>query len=61
MREGQISLEDSARLRRRYEEGLSEYTYLTRNGYDRLHHHRDTEARRFPARKAISVPLCPLW
>ena len=32
MREGQISLEDSARLRRRYEEGLSEYTYLTRNG-----------------------------
>ena len=32
MREGQISLEDSARLRRRYEEGLSEYTYLTRTG-----------------------------
>ena len=32
MREGQISLEESARLRRRYEEGLSEYTYLTRNG-----------------------------
>ncbi len=32
MREGQISLEDSARLRRRYEEGLSEYTYLTSNG-----------------------------
>jgi arginine decarboxylase len=32
MRAGQISLEDSARLRRRYEEGLSEYTYLTRNG-----------------------------
>jgi arginine decarboxylase len=31
MREGQISLEDSARLRRRYEEGLNEYTYLTRN------------------------------
>ncbi|MGH7789721.1 MAG: biosynthetic arginine decarboxylase [Candidatus Binatia bacterium] len=31
MRDGQISLEDSARLRRRYEEGLSEYTYLTRN------------------------------
>ena len=28
----QISLEDSARLRRRYEEGLNEYTYLTRNG-----------------------------
>ena len=26
-----ISLEESARLRRRYEEGLSEYTYLTRN------------------------------
>lgn len=32
MRDGQISLEESARLRRRYEEGLSEYTYLTRNG-----------------------------
>jgi len=31
MRAGQISLEDSARLRRRYEEGLSEYTYLARN------------------------------
>jgi arginine decarboxylase len=31
MRKGEISLEESARLRRRYEEGLSEYTYLTRN------------------------------
>ncbi len=31
MRNGQLTLEDSARLRRRYEEGLSEYTYLTRN------------------------------
>jgi arginine decarboxylase len=30
MRDGQISLEDSARLRRRYEEGLNEYTYLSR-------------------------------
>jgi arginine decarboxylase len=31
MREGQISLEDSARLRRHYEQGLQEYTYLTRD------------------------------
>ena len=32
MRAGQISLEDSARLRRHYEQGLQEYTYLTRDG-----------------------------
>jgi len=31
MREGQISLEDSARLRRHYEQGLQEYTYLSRD------------------------------
>jgi len=31
MRAGQISLEDSARLRRRYEHGLQEYTYLARD------------------------------
>lgn len=31
MREGQISLEDSARLRRHYEQGLREYTYLSRD------------------------------
>ena len=31
MRSGQISLEDSARLRRHYEQGLQEYTYLERN------------------------------
>jgi arginine decarboxylase len=31
MRNGQLTLEESARLRRRYEEGLSEYTYLSRN------------------------------
>jgi arginine decarboxylase len=30
MRAGQISLEDSARLRRHYEQGLQAYTYLTR-------------------------------
>ncbi len=30
MRAGEISLEDSARLRRHYEQGLQEYTYLTR-------------------------------
>ncbi|HXQ20937.1 MAG TPA: biosynthetic arginine decarboxylase [Candidatus Acidoferrales bacterium] len=30
MRAGQISLEDSARLRRHYEQGLQEYTYLSR-------------------------------
>ena len=35
MRAGQISLEDSARLRRRYEQGLQEYTYLTRDGVTR--------------------------
>jgi arginine decarboxylase len=29
MRAGQISLEDSARLRRHYEQGLQEYTYLS--------------------------------
>ena len=40
MREGQISLEDSARLRRRYEEGLAEYTYLTRNGAPDDRNHR---------------------
>ncbi len=32
MRAGQISLEDSARLRRHYEQGLQEYTYLARDG-----------------------------
>jgi len=31
MRSGQISLEDSARLRRHYEQGLQEYTYLSRD------------------------------
>jgi arginine decarboxylase len=31
MRAGQISLEDSARLRRHYEQGLQEYTYLSRD------------------------------
>jgi len=31
MRGGQISLEDSARLRRHYEQGLQEYTYLSRD------------------------------
>ncbi|UCE86736.1 MAG: biosynthetic arginine decarboxylase [Deltaproteobacteria bacterium] len=29
MRSGQISLEESARLRRRYQQGLGDYTYLT--------------------------------
>jgi len=31
MRAGEISLEDSARLRRHYEQGLQAYTYLTRD------------------------------
>jgi arginine decarboxylase len=31
LRRGQISLEESARLRRRYEQGLQEYTYLSRD------------------------------
>ena len=31
MRAGEISLEDSARLRRHYEQGLHEYTYLDRD------------------------------
>ena len=31
LRDGQISLEESARLRGRYAQGLSEYTYLTRD------------------------------
>ena len=31
MREGRISLADSARLRKRYEQGLAEYTYLSRD------------------------------
>jgi len=31
LRNGQITLEDSARLRRRYKEGLEEYTYLHRD------------------------------
>ncbi len=31
MRSGQLSLEDSARLRRHYEQGLQEYTYLARD------------------------------
>ena len=58
MRAGQISLEDSARLRRRYEEGLSEYTYLTRNGTDdKNFHHRDTEARRSPLAGELSASL----
>jgi arginine decarboxylase len=29
MRRGQINLEESARLRKRYEQGLSDYTYLS--------------------------------
>ena len=33
VREGRIGLEDSARLRIRYEQGLREYTYLTRDGH----------------------------
>jgi arginine decarboxylase len=31
MRRGEISLEESARLRKRYEQGLKEYTYLSRD------------------------------
>jgi arginine decarboxylase len=31
LRDGQISLEDSALLRKRFEQGLQEYTYLTRD------------------------------
>ena len=31
MRDGEISLEDSARLRKRYEQGLTEYTYRSRD------------------------------
>jgi arginine decarboxylase len=31
LRRGQISLEESARLRKSYEQGLKEYTYLTRD------------------------------
>ena len=31
LRTGDISLEESARLRRRYEQGLREYTYLSRD------------------------------
>jgi len=31
LRRNEISIEDSARLRRRYEEGLRDYTYLTRD------------------------------
>jgi arginine decarboxylase len=31
LRDGQISLEESARLRKRYEEGLRGYTYLARD------------------------------
>jgi len=30
LREGRISLEESARLRRRYRQGLEEYTYFAR-------------------------------
>ena len=31
VREGRIGLADSARLRKRYEQGLAEYTYLSRD------------------------------
>ncbi len=31
LRKGQITLEESARLRKRYEQGLQEYTYITRD------------------------------
>jgi arginine decarboxylase len=31
LRRGQLSIEESARLRRRFEQGLSEYTYLSRD------------------------------
>ena len=34
MRSGQITLEESARLRRHYEQGLQEYTYLSRDDRD---------------------------
>jgi arginine decarboxylase len=31
LRQGHISLDESARLRRRYQQGLEEYTYLSRD------------------------------
>jgi arginine decarboxylase len=36
LREGRISLEDSALLRRRYEQGLTEYTYLSQDSMEEL-------------------------
>ena len=31
LRRGQISIEESAQLRKRFEQGLAEYTYLSRD------------------------------
>lgn len=36
LRKGQISLEDSALLRRRYEQGLTEYTYLSQDSLEEV-------------------------
>ncbi len=36
LRKGQISLEDSALLRRRYEQGLTEYTYLSQDSAEEV-------------------------
>jgi arginine decarboxylase len=36
LRKGQISLEDSALLRRRYEQGLTEYTYLSQDALEEV-------------------------
>ncbi|MCC6525961.1 MAG: hypothetical protein IT373_25165, partial [Polyangiaceae bacterium] len=33
-RRGDMTLEDSARLRKRYKQGLQDYTYLTRDGME---------------------------
>ena len=43
MRAGQITLEESARLRRHYEQGLQEYTYLTRDERDAVPERLDTK------------------
>ena len=36
LRDGRISLEDSALLRRRYEQGLTEYTYLSQDSLEEV-------------------------
>ncbi len=53
MRAGQITLEESARLRRHYEQGLQEYTYLSRDEPENV---SDRSDAREVTRNGVTVP-----